>query len=261
MLRRAAVIAGLAHAVAAVAASEPPAGFAGDWIVTQVAVDRADPQNWVFKPQDDRLLNRVMTVGGGGRLSFNLTAEACDQVTWIRQPRARLSVVVARSFARGPRGSGRKRPTPADFGLKFADIPLDPFVARCPAAGHDAPARWGNAAWFAMLDASHLGVAYDSDTVLVLERLAAGAPVRPSFDCAKAASPAETSICSSQSLAGYDRSIAAVYRRLLADADAATRPKLEQEQRAWLATREACKSDERCLTDNMVDRLGLLVQR
>jgi uncharacterized protein len=112
-----------------------------------------------------------------------------------------------------------------------------------------------------MLDASHLGVAYDSDTVLVLERLAPGAPVRPSFDCAKAASPAETSICSSQALAGYDRSIASVYGRLLADADAAARPKLEQDQRAWLATREACKADERCLADNMADRLDLLVQR
>jgi len=263
-LRHVPAVAALLHAVAVFAASPAavasPVAFAGDWVVTQVAVDQADPQNWVFKPQDARLLNRVMALRGDGRLSFNLTSEACDHVAWTAQPRARLSTLVARTFPRGPRGSGRKLPTPGDFGLKFADTTLKPFVARCPATGHDEPVRWGNAAWFAMLDERHLGVAYDSDTVLVLERIPTGAPARPSFDCAKAASPAETAICASQALAGYDRSIADAYRRALANADAGTRPRLEQEQHAWLATRDACKSDERCLADSMTDRLGLLVQ-
>jgi len=260
-----AAIAGLLPSLAAVAAAPaagtpatPPAAFSGDWLVTRVAVDQADPQNWVFKPQDARLVDRVMTLDAHGRLSFNVTTEACDRVAWSAQPPARLSALVARTF---PRGGGRKPPRLADFDLPVADTPLRPFVARCPAAGADAPARWGNAAWFAMLDDRHLGVAYDSDTVLVLERIAPGAPVRPSFDCARASGPAETAICASQALAGYDRSIANAYRQALARADAAARPRLEQAQHAWLATRAACGADERCLSDAMVDRLDLLVQQ
>jgi len=245
-----------------VSTAAPPLAFVDTWLVTQVAADRQDPQNGVFKPQDPRLLNRVMTVGSDGRLDFNLTTEACSLVTWAPQPPSRLSALVAKTFPRGPRGSGRKAPTLADFDLKFADSTVKPYVALCLAdpAARDKPASWGNAAWFTMLDAARMGVAYDSDTVLVLERIPAGTPVRPSFACAGAKSPTEAAICGSQALAGYDRSIADLYPRVLQKADARTRPAIEQEQQAWLKTRDACKADNVCIANSMADRLGLLMQ-
>ena len=243
-----------------VLAAAPAAPFAGTWLVIQVAADRQDPQNWVFKPQDPRLLNRVMTIGSDGRLDFNLTTEACDHVAWAPRSPSRLSALTALTFARGP---GRKAPSLADFDLKFADPTVKPWVARCPAdpGSKDRPASWGHAAWFAMLDATRLGVAYDSDTVLVLDKLPPGTPVRPSFACTGARSATETAICGSQALAGYDRSIADVYARVVQKADAGKRAPLEQEQKAWLKTRDACNADNVCLSNSMADRLGLLVQQ
>lgn len=187
-----------------------------------------------------------------------LSTQDCDQVRWRARRPERLSTLVAHASSRGLHLS--EPPTLRDFGLKFANATLQPFEALCPAKGDDEPVRWGNAAWFAMLDPKHLGVAYDSDTVLVLERILPGAPVRPSFDCAKATSASETAICASQALAGYDRSVEETYQRVLAKTDAATRLKLEHGQRDYLAERDACKSDDHCLADTMSDRLGLLVQ-
>lgn len=240
-------------------AAAPPVPFVGTWLVAQVAADRQDPQNWVFKPQDPRLLNRVMTISVDGRLDFNLTTEACSRVAWAAQPPSRLSALAAHTFVRG---GGRKAPTLADFNLKFADSPVTPWAARCPAdpGSKDKPAAWGNAAWFTMLDATRLGVAYDSDTVLVLERIPPGAPVRSSFACAGAKSPTEVAICGSQALAGYDRSIADLYPRVLQKANTTKRAAIEQEQQAWLKTRDACKADNVCIANSMADRLGLLVQ-
>ncbi|HEY8697465.1 MAG TPA: DUF3298 domain-containing protein [Rhizomicrobium sp.] len=60
-----------------------------------------------------------------------------------------------------------------------------------------------------------------------------------SFDCAKAAAPAERAICSDVALARLDRDVAQAYARKLDSAeDAPHREALRQEQRKWAASRE-----------------------
>jgi len=49
--------------------------------------------------------------------------------------------------------------------------------------------------------------------VLLLQRREPGAAIRASFACSKAHSAVEQAICASPTLAGYDRSVAAAYRR------------------------------------------------
>jgi uncharacterized protein len=51
--------------------------------------------------------------------------------------------------------------------------------------------------------------------LLVLERHNASTPIKPSFACTKAQNTIEKAICTSATLAGYDRSVAAAYRRAL----------------------------------------------
>lgn len=75
-------------------------------------------------------------------------------------------------------------------------------------------------------------------------RAAAPAPIAASFDCARAASPAEKAICRDARLADLDRALGQAYAARLAG-----EPGLKQEQRAWLKARDAgCGDDRACLT-------------
>jgi uncharacterized protein YecT (DUF1311 family) len=62
------------------------------------------------------------------------------------------------------------------------------------------------------------------------------APVA-SFDCAKAATPVEKTICSNVSLARQDRYVAAAYEQLMAGTDANAKRSQRDKQRAFLAGR------------------------
>ncbi len=247
-----------AHLEPAIAAAPYPTGA---WIVRQVAVDDQDERNAVFKKDDPRLVDRIMRIGTDGALDFNRTAEACGKVEWKALPKLKLSRLVAQTFRRLPEYGRPRTPTLSDFGLQVHDQSVAPLQAICHAGdGNTAPAPWGHTPWFVSLGDAKLAVAYDGAGVLLLDALPPTAPVRPSFDCQRAGSPAEKAICSSQELAGFDRSVARVYASVLQEADDRRRAPIIQEQQAWLKSRDACEANVECLQDSMNRRLGLLVQ-
>jgi uncharacterized protein YecT (DUF1311 family) len=59
----------------------------------------------------------------------------------------------------------------------------------------------------------------------------------PSFDCAKAATAVEKTICSDASLARQDRDVAEAYRQKTSGSDEAAKKPIRDAQRAWLASR------------------------
>ena len=71
--------------------------------------------------------------------------------------------------------------------------------------------------------------------------LSLGAPLRvlatPSFDCARAGSAVEKSICAHDDLARMDRQLADLYRRSLAMMTSDTRKAFVSSQKAWLESR------------------------
>ncbi len=75
-----------------------------------------------------------------------------------------------------------------------------------------------------------------------------------SFDCAKASTRIEKSICADPSLGKLDVDIASAYAAAGADLDAPMRERLLRSQREWLAHRLAGKA----LADDMKSRLALL---
>ncbi len=77
---------------------------------------------------------------------------------------------------------------------------------------------------------------------------APAAHARPSFDCATHFLPAEVAVCSDTSLAQLDVGLDAQYRRTSSWLSKARKRALVLEQRQWLATRDTCGSDKRCLT-------------
>lgn len=80
-----------------------------------------------------------------------------------------------------------------------------------------------------------------------------------SFSCQGILSPTELAICDSPALAGFDRSVAAAYKRSLRRRTD-NREDVIAEQRNWLKTRDSCKMEASCLEDRMRERIDALMQ-
>ena len=66
-----------------------------------------------------------------------------------------------------------------------------------------------------------------------------------SFDCAKASTPQEKTICATPSLSALDEKLAQTYKA--AQATAAAPDQLKSEQRAWLKDTKGCNTNVECL--------------
>lgn len=82
----------------------------------------------------------------------------------------------------------------------------------------------------------------------------------PSFACVDTGlSPSETAICGSHVLAALDVELAKAYSTKLRSADSASRSSVLQNQRTWLARRDAeCGGDVACLQSSLARRLAEL---
>jgi uncharacterized protein YecT (DUF1311 family) len=77
---------------------------------------------------------------------------------------------------------------------------------------------------------------------------------RPSFDCARARTSSENAICSDAELATLDRSMAAQYGRVAAQADPSQRRLLEQTRTRFLGYRDRCPT-KACIGDAYEGRM------
>ena len=93
---------------------------------------------------------------------------------------------------------------------------------------------------------------------------AAGYPARaggPSFDCARAKTDDERTICGDPALAEQDRAVTEAYAVALAAAagNEETAERLRDDQRKWLGWRDRCEYERKaCLASAMTDRISLL---
>ncbi len=104
-------------------------------------------------------------------------------------------------------------------------------------------------------------------TLLLLALLApapaaAQAATGPSFDCARAQSWDERTICGDRDLAALDRRVAEAFRRAM-EAKPGDRERMQTEQRAWLRERRACEkppsgTPQGCLRTSMASRASTL---
>ncbi|MFL1493627.1 lysozyme inhibitor LprI family protein [Pseudomonas antarctica] len=83
---------------------------------------------------------------------------------------------------------------------------------------------------------------------LAVALLCAGTPAwAASFDCKKASTPVELSLCANPELSRLDTTLGEHYRRALGKLQGTPRATLRSDQRAWLKTRDACGSNTACL--------------
>jgi uncharacterized protein len=84
------------------------------------------------------------------------------------------------------------------------------------------------------------------------------AAASPSFSCADNLSPAEAVICSDDALAALDRTLAAAYREMLDSFPAGEKSTLVAVQKAWIARRDACRTDKACIRSAYAARIAQL---
>jgi uncharacterized protein len=84
------------------------------------------------------------------------------------------------------------------------------------------------------------------------------AAANPSFSCTGNLSPTEAVICSDDSLAALDREFAAAYQKMYASFPHSEQTTLASVQTAWLAQRNACRTDKTCIRDAYLTRLSQL---
>jgi uncharacterized protein len=83
---------------------------------------------------------------------------------------------------------------------------------------------------------------------------------QPSFDCGKAASVSEKTICANAELSRLDFQLGRTWERLLLafDIDPVQQPQMRKDQRAWIARRQECGEDANCIGKLYRDRLSTL---
>lgn len=118
-----------------------------------------------------------------------------------------------------------------------------------------------NLVWFIVLDNGQLAMSWQEETILILKRIPVNAKPVASFDCTKAATDVEKTICGSVALAAYDQSVTQTYKSALAYYQTKQNAKeqiatLKQSQKEWLAKRNTCGTDEMCLEKSMSERIS-----
>ena len=82
--------------------------------------------------------------------------------------------------------------------------------------------------------------------------------VSPSFNCGVRLNATEARICANPTLADLDRKMADTYSWLLGRQSGSGRNELKKDQRNWLFRRNRCGSNDRCIEDEMYDRMAYL---
>ncbi len=80
----------------------------------------------------------------------------------------------------------------------------------------------------------------------------------PSFKCSAGLTPTERTLCDDENLWAKDRAISAIYFYIRENVDSAARKRLQLIQREWLAVRDSCGGNKKCLNQSYDQRLGEL---
>jgi uncharacterized protein len=86
--------------------------------------------------------------------------------------------------------------------------------------------------------------------------VAGGAAAQASFDCSKATTPTELTICGDPGLAAIDRELDAAYQSAVSNA--ADDRALRASQREWLTDLQLCGEDPYCIEESYADRISIL---
>ncbi len=246
-------------------AAEPPASLLGDWRVVSLSTDQYATTYFNTKIDDPRYVGRVIhfdNVAISSELSLDIH---CQQPAF--QPQAAMTLNEAILKTNGERRSAPVTPVAEDFNLApYAQQKITPMLVACQ-KGYLGPDGESLKNWVALLSDDKLVMNWDDRSYVVLQRVKPDDKVTPSFACAGSLSPVEQTICASNELAAWDRSVSDAYNVQIQEQqeidanDKTALAGMKAAQRAWLAKRNHCQTDAGCLKKSMHDRTFELVSK
>jgi uncharacterized protein YecT (DUF1311 family) len=240
-----------------------PPKFIGTWQVTNVLIDTGATRRLHVQYNDPALKGRLLTVTSD-KLVHDMGFDGSMTGLKVKSMRMGAAELIRNSM--GWRGFDPQIPTPADYGLPLkANAPVEVFrfVGKeglwCGGLGRDGGIM---GAWFIVLSDGRLAMRWYDESILILKRLPANTKPIASFNCVKAKTSVEKTICGSVELASFDLSIMESYANALLFYKDGDDPeglrRLKAAQREWLKKRNACGTDAACLRESMRDQLNVL---
>lgn len=254
-----------------------PKEFIGRWQVVEVRSDPKDKYHdpeWSYKPNFSDVIGRVFDIDER-RLFAN--------IAWPRERYCRLPKVITKKMAiqmllenmGTPRLEYGSVPTVHDYKLTLpGNTVIELNVLTCdenyypeavgPTSQFVDDSDWGMRRWLMKLNSDGLTdkllLHWQGGNWLILSRLALDAKPKASFDCAKAMTLVEKTLCSSVELASYDVSISELYHYAkeyyqIADGSGEENKRLVTEQKAWIKQRDKCGANTECLFNAMAERV------
>jgi hypothetical protein len=258
-----------------------PAALHGTWRITGVLVDTGTIRRLRVEHNDPGYMGHLLLISPDAVLgAINRWGEFCLAPTVTVKPttagalikdtmggRARAPGHTAEELAQLP----PETPTPHDYQLPYTEnSPVEPMWFNCGKGGiggWDAPI--GQSTWMLALPDGKLGIRWMDSSIVVLSR--ATEPVEPvaSFNCAKARTPVEKTICGTLELGLIDHGAINRYRSdleiLERRARLAHEPRylgaerdLEGVHRAWRKRRDSCGPDVACLKKSLLELWDIL---
>lgn len=231
----------------------PESGFAGTWRVVA-----AVPAPWEHAEHSKTTLLEYAVRFSEGEAK-GPPALACEHATFASGVTAPGDLFDGRLESAGV-GAAAK--------LELTDVSITTYRVICKDVTRDY-----------YIDANANLRTYEGGIVYTLERPTGMEPARyepgfsgPSFDCAKAKSAGEQTICRDAALSEADRKLDAAYRRLKSTMTAASFATVQKSQREWIAyVAKSCRADgamprdqgarndlKDCLDENYTDRADRL---
>jgi uncharacterized protein len=250
----------------AVPASQPlPQRLLGLWRITGVLSDAGSWYRHKFQPDDPRLMGGILFIS-----PQRMIAKAGGEMPSCKNPTVTVQNIAAGQLLRDTMNEHPEppaHPTTRDFGLPF-DQNEQLSVMWIKDFG-----CWDeldfNGTWMFDMPDRRLAMLWRNSAIILLSRAPADIPPPASFDCTKARTPVEKTICGSVELSLLDSNVAAWYKgtpgslssrawgeqdkRYL---DAVTQYK--SEQKAWLKQRDACGGDPECLKKSIDARIAAM---
>jgi len=240
-----------------------PTSLIGIWQITEVHIDTGATRTLMYTNNDSRLTGRLFTINHDSLKNNTPEYTRCTNPTIATKILTPVDLI---GHSMAGRGMPPEIPTPKDYSLPLEDnTPIEVLSINCKEGlleGNLGAESGLSGAWMITLSSDKLAVRWYDETILVLRKLPENAKPMASFDCEKASSLVEKTICGSIGLAAFDKSIGQSYSSAVnqykKQGSVNTINQLRMQQKEWLATRDKCGGDIECLEKTMVDRLETL---
>jgi uncharacterized protein YecT (DUF1311 family) len=244
--------------VFAVDAADVDKFLIGRWIVAEVRINGMEGRRRYYEYNDPSLRWRILNISSGS-LEGNLPEifSACEPLT-VENVKMVADELLKDDMYASWGGAHFKQ---YDITIN-GDAEIEVSRFKCGSQYFDESVNSVAefvGAWFIKLG-DKLAMRWYDNTILILDKLPLQASVRPTFDCARKLNETEQAICGSDALSGYDKSVTTAYGEAIkmfkTEGDEQSLEELRSSQKLWLAERNKCRKNSKCMTSSMIERIN-----